>query len=207
MAANIEHEEKLWSKGYKYVAGIDETGMGSLAGNVYVAVVIFPIGIDYKKLLPGINDSKKLSAEARERLYPLIKKYAIDYSVQTASIEEIAVHNIYWARFIAARRALSDLTFEPDYVLMDGNAKIPEIDIPQDALVKGDTRSISIAAASILAKVERDKYIEKLSVRVHEDYGWITNKAYYSQKHIDAIKKYGKTKWHRYKFIQKFLEN
>ncbi len=207
MAANTEHEEKLWDKGYKYVAGCDETGMGSLAGNVYVAVVIFPVGIDYKKLLPGINDSKKLSAEARERLYPLIKKYAIDYSVQTASIEEIAVHNIYWARFIAARRALNDLIFEADYVLMDGNAKIPEINIPQDALVKGDTRSVSIAAASILAKVERDKYIEELSVRVHEDYGWITNKAYYSQKHIDAIKKYGKTKWHRYKFIQKFLEN
>ena len=207
MTANDENETKLWKKGYNYVLGCDESGMGSLAGNVYVAVVIFPIGIDYKKLLPGINDSKKLTPGKRERLCPLIKKYAIDYSVQTASIEEIRIHNIYWARFIAARRAIEALNIKPDYVLMDGNAKIPEINIPQSTLVKGDTRSISIAAASILAKVDRDEYIEKLSHKVHDDYGWASNKAYYSEKHVNAIKKYGKTEWHRHKFVKKYLES
>jgi ribonuclease HII len=204
MTANDSEEAKLIQEGFKYVAGVDESGMGSMAGDLYVAAVIFPPGIDFKLLLPGLNDSKQKKPEQRKRLYDLIKKYALTYSVQIATVSEVNEHNVYWARFIAARRALDDLQIKPSYVLMDGNADIPGIDIPQAALVKGDSKSISIAAASILAKVERDEYMEKLAAKVHEDYGWISNKAYYSKKHIDALKKHGKTEWHRDRFLRKF---
>lgn len=204
MVANDFEEKKLIDSGYKLIAGIDESGMGSLAGEVHVGVVVLPVNIDFKNLLPEVNDSKQKSQEEREKLYELIKKHAVSYAVATATIEEIDKHNIYWARFIAARRAIESLKVKPDYILMDGNAVVPEIEIPQTALVKGDTRSISIAAASILAKVERDAYMMDLASRVHEDYGWITNKAYYTKKHLAALEKYGKTKWHREGFLKKF---
>jgi ribonuclease HII len=204
MSASDKYERELWNKGFKYIASVDESGMGSFAGDIYVAAVILPKNIDYKTLLPGLNDSKKLTAEKREKLYPLIKKHAVAYSVQVATVPEVNEHNVYWARFIAARRALADLQTSPDYVLMDGNATIPEIDIPQEALVKGDSKSISIAAASILAKVDRDIYMMDLATKVHEDYGWASNKAYYSTQHIAALKKHGKTEWHRDRFLRKF---
>jgi len=204
MPANVEYEEKLWENGYKYIGAADETGLGSFIGDLYTAVVVFPENIDYKKLLPGLDDSKKLSASDRERLYPLIKKYALDWAVDKASVEEIAVHNVYWARFISIKRALEALKLEPDYVLMDGNAKIPDIGIPQTSIVKGDSKSISIAAASILAKVDRDRYVVRLASKVHEDYDWASNKGYHSKKHVAALKKHGKTIYHREKFIRKF---
>ena len=207
MAANAKEESFLNQEGYSLIAGIDETGMGSLAGDVYVAAVILPKGIDFTNILPGLDDSKKKSPAQREKLYGLIKEVAISYAVKTASIDEIATHNIYWARFIAARRAVNALSIKPDFVLMDGNATIPELYIPQLALVKGDTRSISIAAASILAKVDRDRYIDKLATKVHDDYNWASNKSYYSKAHANAIKKHGKTRWHREKFIRKILES
>lgn len=203
MVANNSNEIRLISEGYKYVAGVDESGMGSFAGDIYVAAVIFPPDMDYT-LLPGLNDSKQKSHEQREELYKLIKKYALAYSVKVATVEEVNEHNVYWARFIAARRALDDLQVSPNYVLMDGNATIPEIDIPQTALVKGDSKSVSIAAASILAKVDRDKYMDELAAQVHEDYGWATNRAYYCKQHLEALKKHGKTKWHRDRFLRKF---
>lgn len=202
--ANDEYEKKLWNNGFEHIAAVDESGMGSFAGDIYVAAVILPKNVDYKTLFPGLNDSKKVAESTRKKLYPLIKKHAVAYSIQVATVEEVDEHNVYWARFIAARRALKDLGVSPDYVLMDGNATIPDIDIPQEALVKGDSKSISIAAASILAKVDRDQYMEELSAKVHEDYDWINNKAYYCKKHIEALKKHGKTKWHREKFLRKF---
>lgn len=204
VVANNTEENKLVQQGYNYIAGVDESGMGSFAGDLYVAAVILPVDIDYKNLLPGLDDSKKKSQEQRDELYELIKKYALAYSVQVATVDEIDEHNVYWARFIAVRRALKGLAITPDYVLMDGNATIPEINISQTALVKGDSRSISIAAASILAKVDRDRYMDKLANLVHKDYGWKSNKAYYSKKHIDALKKHGRTEWHRDKFLRKF---
>lgn len=204
MIANDEYERKLWAKGYKYVCCCDEAGTGSLGGDLYAAAVVFPPNIDYKTLLPGLNDSKQKTKEQREELYPLIKKYALAYSVQIATVKEINEYNVYWAKFIAIRRAISALPVEPDYVLMDGNAKVPDITIPQMAIVKGDSKSISIAAASILAKVDRDAYMIKLAAQVHEDYGWASNKAYYCKKHLEALKKHGRTKWHRDRFIRKF---
>lgn len=202
--ADDRYEKELWSGGYKYICGCDETGMGSMAGDVYVAAVVFSPGIDFGKLLPSLNDSKKISESMRNKLYTLIKEHALTYATGIATVQEIDEHNIYWARFIAARRAINALSVRPDYILMDGNAKIPEIDIPQTAIVKGDTKSLSIAAASVIAKVERDRYIIELADRVHDDYGWKSNKSYYSQNHIAALKKHGKTRWHRERFLRKF---
>lgn len=204
MVANANEEKQLVSEGYNYIAGVDETGMGSLAGDVYVAAVVFPADFDFS-LLKGVDDSKKKSEAQRKALSDLIKKHALTYAVATASVEEIDTHNIYWARFIAARRALDALSVRPDYVLIDGNATIPEVEMQQKAIVKGDGISISIAAASILAKVERDEYIVSLANKVHDDYGWEGNKAYYTPNHIKALQKHGKTKWHRHKFVKKFL--
>ena len=204
MAADTRYEQELWKSEYKYVCCVDESGCGSLSGDVYAAAVVFPVDFDYARLTPGINDSKKLSATDRERLYPLIKKHALTWAVGTASVAEIDEHNIYWAKFIAARRAIASLSVIPDYILMDGNAKIPEIDIPQTAIVKGDSKSITIAAGSILAKIDRDAHILELAAQVHGDYEWAKNKSYYSPAHVAALKKHGRTQWHRKQFIRKF---
>lgn len=207
MAVSAMEEDRLYLNGYNYVAGVDESGMGSFAGDVYVAAVILPktIGINHKLLLPGLNDSKKKTAEQREKLYELVKEHALAYAVGTASVAEIDELNIYWARFLAARRAISQLSISPDFILIDGNKEIPKIDIDQLAIVKGDGKNVSIAAASILAKVERDRHIMELADLVHEDYNWKNNKSYYCTKQVAAIKKHGKTKWHREKYVAKYL--
>ena len=205
MSVNDKFERELWENGYKYVAGCDESGCGCFAGNVYVAVVIFPNNINYKTLLPGLDDSKKKTAEQRYELYSLIKKYALSYCIESASVNEIDTINIYWARFAAVKRALDKISIKPDYILIDGNKEVPDISTPQHAIVKGDSKSISIAAASILAKVDRDKHIDKLAIKVHKDYEWLKNKSYYSPNHVAAIKKHGKTKYHRQKYVSKYL--
>lgn len=202
---DASEENKLIAKGYNNIVGVDEAGMGSLVGDVYAAAVILPHMIKYDVMLPGLDDSKKKTSEERDILYKLIKKHAVASAVAKANIEEIATHNIYWARFLAVKRAIQNLGAESGYVLMDGNAAIPDIEIPQKSIIKGDTKSISIAAASILAKVERDRYMKDLSANVPEEFGWSSNKGYYSKKHVEAIKKYGKTEYHREKFISKFI--
>jgi ribonuclease HII len=179
--------------------------MGCFAGDVYVGIVILPNGIDYKTLLPGLNDSKQKTPAQRDVLYRQIRQHALAYATATASVAEIDTMNIYWARFLAVRRALEKLTIKPDYIIIDGNKEIPEIYTPQHAIVKGDAKSISIAAASILAKVERDIHIDELAQHVHKDYDWINNKSYYSKEHVSAIKKHGKTQWHRQKYVEKYL--
>jgi len=198
-------ENKLIAEGYSNVVGVDEAGMSSLAGSVYVGAAVFAPGFDYLNLLPGLDDSKKKSPKQREVLYDLIKTYALASATACATIEEIEEHNIYWARFIAARRAIKNLGVDPGYVLMDGNAIVPEITIPQTAIIKGDTKSISIAAASILAKVERDRYMCGLSVDVSDDFKWTSNNGYGTKAHIEALKKHGKTKYHRPRFVNKYL--
>jgi ribonuclease HII len=205
MVANSLEEKGLAALGYSNIAGVDESGMGCFAGDVYVAAVIFPPEINFKKLLPGLNDSKTKTPEQRRALYKQIKEHALAYSVATASVEEIDRLNIYWARFLAARRALDSLKVVPDYVIIDGNKEIPDIHIPQHAIVKGDQKSISIAAASILAKTDRDDYMDEISKLVHPDHGWDSNRSYYCKQTIDAIKKHGKNKWHRQKYVAKYL--
>lgn len=208
MVANADYESKLITQGYKNICGIDEVGCGSLSGDVYMACVIFPPEVywKYKTLIPGLNDSKQKTEEQREKLYPIIKNCAVCWSVASASVEEIDKLNIYWAKWLAARRAIEKLDIKPDYILMDGDKKIPEIDIPQTPIVKGDGKSISIAAASIIAKVDRDRYIVELDKEVHPDYGFAENKGYYTKKHIAALENHGKTIYHRQKYVEKFLK-
>ena len=129
MVADNSEELSLINSGYKNICGCDESGMGALAGDVFVATVILPSDIDYSNVLKGLNDSKLKSPQQRDELYDLIKEHALSYAVATASVDEIDIHNIYWARFIAARRAISSLEISPDYILMDGNSLIPDIDI------------------------------------------------------------------------------
>jgi ribonuclease HII len=235
MVANNEEEKKLCSQGYNLICGIDESGMGSFSGDVYVGLVVFAPDIEYKNLMPGLNDSKQKTPKQRDVLYEQIHKYALDYMTATASIEEIDRLNIYWARFLAVIRALNAMRTKPDYILIDGNKVIPSLEamsskiisgykdspekmqlllneikkttysFQQHAIVKGDSKSISIAAASILAKVERDKHIDALAELVHEDYEWKKNKSYYSPEHVIAIKKHGKTQWHRQKYVSKYF--
>lgn len=199
------YELEALARGYNIICGCDETGIGSMCGDAYCCALILPNNIDYKKLMPGLNDSKKLSEDKRETLYGQIKACALDYAVGTSSVEEINEINIYWAKFRAFRRALSGLKLEPDFILIDGNRAIPEIKTPQIPIVKGDGKSISIAAASIIAKVERDRYVVELAKKVRPEYDWASNKGYYTQKHIQALKKYGKTEFHRDKYVEKFL--
>lgn len=207
MVADDDREKKLWKQGYKLICAVDESGMGSFVSDVYVGAIIFPEYVDYKRLMPGLDDSKKKTPIQREILYKQIKNCALYWSVETASVNEINELNIYWARFLAARRAIKNLGVTPDYVLMDGNKIIPEIDIPQQAIVKGDQKSMSIAAASILAKVDRDRHMDEIAKLVHPDYGWSSNRGYYCKQTIESLKKHGKTKWHRQKYVEKYLEN
>lgn len=203
MATDL-YEKQLVSQGYNYICGCDESGMGALAGNLWVGAVIFPKDMNYS-FLPGLNDSKQKTPAQREVLYELVKKYALDYATEIGTVEEIDRLNVYWARFAAMNRALNKLRIKPDYILMDGNKKIPNINIPQMAIVKGDAKSYTIAAASILCKVERDRYMVELAKLVPEEFGWKDNKAYWCEQHVSAFKKYGKTKWHRQKYIEKLL--
>jgi len=205
MAANDKYEQDIAAQGYVTIAGLDETGCGSLCGEVFCCALVFPQNIDYRNLMPGLNDSKQKTAEEREVLYEQIIENTTDYAIGIGSVDEIDEINIYWSKFKAFRRALEKLTVVPDFILIDGNKEVPEIDIPQLAIVKGDGKSISIAAASIIAKVERDRYIIELAKKVHPDYGWASNKGYYTTKHVDALKRLGKTKYHRDKYVRKFI--
>jgi ribonuclease HII len=205
MAVNDLEENKLYQMGYNCLCSFDDSAIGCLAGNAIMGAVIFPKHIDFRSLMPGLNDSKKKTHEQRLVLYEQIKSCALTYATAEATVEEIDELNIYWAKWLAARRALAKLSIVPDFILVDGDKMIPEVTIPQLAIVKGDGKCFSIAAASILAKVERDKHIDELAKLVHEDYDWINNKSYYSEKHIAAIKKHGKTIYHRRKYVEKFL--
>ena len=205
MKANTDYEQALWGQGYKLIAGCDEAGTGSLIGDAYTACVVFPRDLDYMVLLPGLNDSKQLTPERRDLLYPLIKQHALAWAVDSTSVEEIAELNIYWAKWASLRRALNKLSLTPDHILMDGNKVIPGLTTPQMALVKGDAKSVSIAAASVLAKVDRDRYVVELAKQVDAEWGWADNKGYCTAEHLAALKKYGKTVYHRSKFVEKFV--
>jgi ribonuclease HII len=205
MKANDSYERELWAAGIQYVCGSDECGTGSLASVAATASVVFPQNFDYKALLHGLNDSKQLTPEKREALYPLIKQHALAWAVDFITLEEITDNNIYWAKWISVRRAIGALSIRPEHILMDGNKVIPDITIPQTAIVKGDAKSFSIAAASVLAKVDRDRHMVELAKNVHPDYGWAENKGYYTDAHVAAIKKHGKTVYHRDRFVSKFI--
>lgn len=193
----LAEENILWQKGLSLIAGIDEAGRGPLAGPVIAAAVIF----EPETMIEGIKDSKQLSAAKREKLFEEIIIRAIDYGIGSASRDEIDRINIHAASMLAMKRAVERLKKEPDYLLVDG-FKIPRYPLQQKALTSGDKRSMSIAAASILAKVTRDKIMSNLH-NLYPQYGFDSNKGYGTLGHRQALLDCGPCPEHRESFIVK----
>lgn len=195
-----EYENLLKEKGYKFIAGVDEAGRGPLAGPVFAAAVILPDGLEEL----GINDSKKISEKKRDALFEIIKEKALAWSVASASEKEIDELNILNATFLAMKRAIDGLCIKPDMALIDGNRKAGT-GIEEMTLVKGDSKSISIAAASILAKVSRDRYLLKLDEK-YPEYQFRKHKGYPTQLHYEMIKEHGISPVHRLSFLKNLSE-
>lgn len=187
------------SRSEKSIAGVDEVGRGALCGIVVAAAVILPKSalIDCQQL--GIKDSKKLSARRREDLVPQIESIAIAHSIGSATVAEIDDLNILQASLLAMNRAVAGLQVTPDLCAIDGNRSIPQLDLPQETLIKGEDRSISIAAASILAKVWRDRIMDELGL-IYPHYALDRNKGYGTAAHLRAISERGLTPEHRRSF-------
>ncbi|MGN1043499.1 MAG: ribonuclease HII [Acutalibacteraceae bacterium] len=193
--------EKLYDDtGNKIICGIDEAGRGPLAGNVYAAAVILPRGI----LIEGVNDSKKLTEKKREYLFDVIKEKALSYSVSFSTPDEIEKYNILNATFLAMKRAVDGLDVKPDVALVDGN-RLPDLGIESHCIVKGDGLSESIACASILAKVTRDR-VMKEEAEKYPEYGFEKHKGYGTALHREMIKKYGPCPIHRKSFLRKIIK-
>jgi Ribonuclease HII len=193
-----EYENKIYQSGFKFIAGVDEVGRGPLAGPVYACAVILP----QNSFIERINDSKKLSAKARENLDKQIRDIAIDFSIGIVDEQTIDKINIYNATRLAMEKAIDGLQIKPDYILTD--AMKLNIDTPKLSLIKGDTLSISIAAASIIAKVARDSFM----ILMHDSfpvYNFNNNKGYGTKEHIAAIKEFGICPLHRKSFLKKIL--
>ena len=193
-------ENELRNAGYTAICGVDEAGRGPLCGPVVAAAVILPDGL----YIEGLNDSKKLTEKKREKLFDEICEIAIAYSIAESSVEEINELNILEASLLAMRRAISSLPVSADYALIDGNVS-RDFQLPAKAVVQGDATSPSIAAASILAKVTRDRLCVELD-RAYPMYGIAKHKGYGTKIHIEALHKYGPSPIHRTKFIR-FLWN
>jgi|SRR5690242_4447217 len=190
----LKFEGALWSAGVLRVAGVDEAGMSPIAGPVSAAAVSFAPGTR----IPGIDDSKKLDAVVRDQLAAEIKETAVAWSVGFAEVEEIDSINIYWAGLLAMRRAVEGLLQRPQHLLIDAR-RLKDLAIPQQAIVKGDCKSLSIAAASILAKTARDALMRELDA-LHPGYGFCKHKGYPVREHIDALKRLGASPVHRRSF-------
>ncbi|WP_333827680.1 ribonuclease HII [Pararhodobacter sp.] len=188
-------EQAAMARGARAVAGVDEVGRGPLAGPVTAAAVV----LDPARIPPGLNDSKRLSAAAREALAQMIWAQARVATVAHASVEEIDTLNILQASHLAMRRALAALSLPPDHALIDGNRLPRDLCCPAETLIKGDARCLSIAAASIVAKVERDRIMADLA-RDWPGYGWETNAGYPSPAHVAALNRLGVTPHHRRSF-------
>lgn len=195
---DYSYESAAKAKGFNLVCGVDEAGRGPLAGPVCAAAVILPEGA----VIEGLNDSKKLSEKKREALFDLVKETAIAWSVAFASVQEIEEHNILNATFIAMNRAIEGLQTKADFALVDGNRVPKEIKIPCETVVKGDSLSMSIAAASILAKVTRDRLMLELDEK-YPMYEFKKHKGYGTALHMDLIRKYGPSECHRPSFLKK----
>lgn len=182
------------------ICGVDEAGRGPLAGPVYAAAVI----LDPDHPIEGLNDSKKLSEKKREALYDLIIQHATDYCIASASVEEIEEYNILGATYLAMSRAVAGLNQQPQLALIDGNRIPPNLAVPAKTVVKGDALSESIAAASILAKVSRDRILLELDA-AYPQYGFAAHKGYGTAAHTAALREYGPCPEHRPSFLKKIL--
>ncbi len=196
----LEFENELYEKGFSAVCGCDEAGRGPLCGPVVAAAVILPRDVE----IEGLNDSKKLSEKKRNLLFETIKEKAVAYGIAEATPEEIDNINILNASMLAMRRAVEQLETKADFALIDGNCS-RGFEIPTETIIKGDSKSSSIAAASILAKVTRDKMCEELD-REYPMYGIAKHKGYPTKDHMDAVRKYGAAPIYRKTFL-KFLKN
>lgn len=190
--------DRLLAREFPVLCGVDEVGRGPLAGNVVAACVILDLG---RPPIQALNDSKQVPEEKREALYEVIRERAVAYGIGECTPEEIDRFNILRASLLAMRRALEAMALKPSLVLVDGNQYIPEIDWPQRTLVKGDGLSAGIAAASILAKVTRDRQMRELH-RLHPQYGFDGHKGYATRLHLAAIKAHGLTPLHRVSFCR-----
>ena len=190
------YENNALSKGYKFVCGVDEAGRGPLAGPVFAAAVILPEG----KIIEGVNDSKKLSEKKREELFDKIREEAFAYSIAYASEKEIDELNILNATYLAMKRAVEGLNIKADYALIDGN-RMPPLNIEGETIVKGDAKSASIAAASILAKVSRDRLMLELAEK-YPQYQFEKHKGYGTKLHYEMLDKYGPSNIHRQTFLR-----
>ncbi len=195
---DFELERKATENGYSFVCGVDEAGRGPLAGPVCAAAVILDQGIE----LEGVNDSKKLSEKKREALFDVICENAVAYSIAFASVEEIEEFNILNATYLAMNRAINGLKVKADFALIDGNRVPKDIKVNCQTVVKGDAKSLSIAAASILAKVTRDRLLLEYDKK-YPEYNFAKHKGYGTAEHMEAIRKYGMSEVHRPSFLKK----
>ena len=191
-------ERTCYDNGCSCVCGVDEAGRGPLAGPVCAAAVILPRDLE----IPGLNDSKKLTDLKRRELYDIITEQAVSYGIALVSHEEIDEINILQATFLAMERAVAQLNVTPDLALVDGN-RSPNLEVPVRTVVKGDSLSASIAAASILAKVTRDRLMEELD-ETYPAYGFAVHKGYGTKRHYEALTQYGPSPIHRMTFLKKF---
>lgn len=194
------YEEAASQAGFRAICGVDEAGRGPLAGPVYAAAVILPLHCD----IPGLNDSKKLTPEKREALFDVIREKAVAYAIAVADTAEIESRNILNATFSAMQRAVAELPVPADMALIDGN-RLPQLDIPARAIIKGDALSASIAAASILAKVSRDRYMMMMH-ELYPQYAFDRHKGYGTALHYERLRAYGPSPIHRMSFLKKFLQ-
>ena len=197
----LEYENKNIARGFLSICGVDEAGRGPLAGPVCAAAVILPDGC----IIEGVNDSKKLTEKKREQLFDVIKETAVAYSIATADEKEIDEINILQATYLAMNRAFQGLNLKPDMALVDGN-RDPGLGIPTRMIVKGDANSMSIAAASILAKVTRDRFMLEMDKK-YPQYQFAKHKGYGTKLHYEMLDKYGASEIHRMTFLRKYYEN
>ena len=193
-----EIEHAAYEEGYQIICGVDEAGRGPLAGPVCAAAVILPMGLE----IPGLTDSKKLTDKKRRELFPVIKKQAIAYGIGLASHEEIDEINILQATYLAMERALAQLSVRPDIALIDGN-RAKDFGLPVKTIIKGDSLSMNIAAASILAKVTRDDLMLEMAEK-YPEYGFEVHKGYGTKAHYEALRTHGAAAIHRKTFLKKF---
>ena len=195
-----ELEEKLYDEGFHLICGVDEAGRGPLAGPLVVAACILPPFLR----IEGINDSKQLSAKKRKELYKVIVKNALAYKIVFVTEEDVDSLNIYQATKKGMLMAIAGLKNKPDYALIDA-MPLGELEIPHNSIIHGDARCASVAAASILAKVTRDEYMEKMDIK-YPNYGFKKHKGYGTKAHMQALEKYGPCKIHRKSFapVSKF---
>lgn len=193
-----EIEDTVYEKGFCAICGIDEAGRGPLAGPVCAAAVILPKHLE----LSGLNDSKKLTDKQRRELFPIIKEKALAYGIGLADHKEIDEINILQATFLAMKRAVEQLEGKADFLLVDGN-RLTDFGYPAMSVVKGDSLSANIAAASILAKVTRDDIMDTMAEE-YPQYGFLAHKGYGTKAHYDALREYGPSPIHRMTFLRKF---